>query len=64
MVVLHDRGKMTDPIKRLLRMHKIDYEVSKDSRGLANFVKTPVITVDGKDMYFAEAKAWIKNCGK
>ena len=64
MVVFHDRGRMTDPIKRLLRMHKIDYEVNKDNRDLANFVKTPVITVDGKDMYFAEAKAWIKNYGK
>ena len=50
---------MTDSIKRMLRLYGIDYEVDKNYRTTPNFVKTPVIAVDGKDMYFAEAKAWI-----
>lgn len=59
MVIFHDRGRMTDSIKRMLRLYKIDYKVDKEFKTIPNFVKTPVITVDGQPMYFAEAKAWI-----
>ena len=59
MVIFHDRGRMTDSIKRMLRLYQIEYEVDKECRKMPNFIKTPVITVDGHDMYFAEAKAWI-----
>lgn len=59
MVIFYDRGRMTDSIKRMLRLYGIDYEVDKNYRTTPNFVKTPVIAVDGKEMYFAEAKAWI-----